>query len=182
MRIRIRQRTPFISLAVLFYCATFLFLTFAGATSIQPVWAAPAVDRDHRPRASTHSKKPHLKATPASLAPVTIHNFRVMTGAGKTRLVLDLDRHAKVIEQRATNPSRVVIALPNASMSRSAQIKATDGTVPSPFMVTQTMAHAVAVSLPTAAFRTYRQFPLSNPPRLVIDVTPPIEQNPTPSP
>lgn len=180
MRIRTGQRTPFISLAALFYCA--IFLTFTGTTSIQPVWAAPAVDRDHRPRASTQAKQSRVKATTASFAPVTIRNLRVMTGPGKTRLVLDLDRHAKVIEQRATNPSRVVIALPNASMSQSAQIKATNGTVPSPFIVTQTMAHAVAVSLPTAAFRTYKQFPLSNPPRLVIDVTPPVEQNPTPLP
>lgn len=99
-----------------------------------------------------------------------------MTSPEKTRLVLDLDRHAKVIEQRANNPSRVVIALPNASMSQSARIKAADGTVPSPFMVTQTTTHAVAVSLPTTAFRTYKQFTLSNPPRLVVDVTPPVEQ------
>ena len=161
------------SLAVLLCCAIF---PLTDATSIQAAWAASAVDRDHHPRASTHSKKPRVKATTASLAPVTVHDFRVMTSPEKTRLVLDLDRHAKVIEQRANNPSRVVIALPNASMSQSARIKATDGTVPSPFMVTQTATHAVAVSLPTTAFRTYKQFTLSNPPRLVVDVTPPVEQ------
>jgi N-acetylmuramoyl-L-alanine amidase len=180
MRLRTRQRTPFIALAVLYCGATFLAL--AGSTFVQDAWAATDVDRDHHPRASTHSKKPRVKATTASMAPVTIQNFRVMTSPEKTRLVLDLDRHAKVIEQQANNPSRVVIALPNASMSQSARVKAANGTVPSPFIVTQTTTHAVAVSLRTAAFRTYKQFTLSNPPRLVVDVTPPVEQGVTPTP
>lgn len=177
MRIRTSPRTSFIPLAVLF-CATLLVLT--SALPIQAVWGATAVDHEHHPRTSTHSKTPRVKATTASLAPVTVHNFRVMTSPEKTRLVLDLDRHPKVIEHRATNPSRVVIALPNASMSRSARAKAANGTVPSPFTVTQTKTRAVAVSLPTAAFRTYKQFTLSNPPRLVVDVTPPVEQGLTP--
>lgn len=180
MRIQTRQRPLFMSLATLFFCATFLALT--GATPIQAVWAATAVDRDDHHRASTHSKKPRVKATTTSLAPVTVHNFRVMTSPEKTRLVLDLDRHTKVIERRANNPSRVVIALPNASMSRSARAKAANGTVPAPFMVTQTTPHAVAVSLPTTAFRTYKQFTISNPPRLVVDVTPPAEQKLPPMP
>jgi N-acetylmuramoyl-L-alanine amidase len=85
---------------------------------------------------------------------------------------LDLDRQVKPVERRAQNPSRVVIALPNASMSRAARAKADNGTVPHPFTVIQTEAPAVAVSLPTSGFRSYRQFTLSNPPRLVVDVTP----------
>ena len=180
MRIRTRPRTSFIPLTAIFCCASLLPLT--SAPPVQTVWAATAVDRDHHPRASTHSKKPRVKATTASLAPVTVHNFRVTTSPEKTRLVLDLDRHTKVIERRASNPSRVVIALPNASMSHSARAKAANGTVPAPFMVTQTKTHAVAVSLPTAAFRTYKQFTLSNPPRLVVDVAPPVAQGLTPLP
>ncbi|HEX6727827.1 MAG TPA: N-acetylmuramoyl-L-alanine amidase, partial [Nitrospira sp.] len=69
-----------------------------------------------------------------------------------------------------------VIALPNAWLSQPAQTKAMDGTIPSPFRVTQLPSHAVAVSLPTASFRAYKHFTLSHPPRLVIDVTPPIAQ------
>jgi len=87
--------------------------------------------------------------------------------------VLDLDHHTTVIEQRAANPSRVVLALPNTWLSQPAQAKATNGTILSPFMITQLPSHAVAVSLPTTAFRTYKHFTLSHPPRLVIDVTPP---------
>lgn len=180
MRIRTRQWPPSLSPAVLFTCAVFLALT--GAPPIQAVGAATTVDRDTHPRVSTQSKKPRVKAVTASLAPVTVHNFRVITSPEKTRLILDLDRQAKVIERRANNPSRVVIALPNASMSRSARAKATDGTVPLPLMITQTNTHAVAVSLPIAAFRTYKQFTLSNPPRLVVDFTPPAEQGLTPMP
>jgi N-acetylmuramoyl-L-alanine amidase len=175
-----RQRIPFLSLAVLACYAAFSAL--GTATPLETVWAATNTERDNHPRASTHSKKPRVKATTASLAPATVHNFRVMTSPEKTRLVLDLDRHTKVIERRANNPSRVVIALPNASMSRSARVKAADGTVPSPFKVTQTTTHAVAVSLPTTAFRTYKQFTLSHPPRLIVDVTPPREQQLTPMP
>ena len=56
-----------------------------------------------------------------------------------------------------------------------AQTKASNGTIPSPFIVTQLPPHAVAVSLPTTSFRTYKHFSLSHPHRLVIDVTPPID-------
>jgi len=143
---------------------------------IQAAWAwSPD---DHRPLLVMSSEHSRVRGTTASLTPVTVRNFRVMTGPGKTRLVLDLDRHATVIEQRTANPSRVVIALPNAWLSQPAQTKAMDGTIPSPFRVTQLPSHAVAVSLPTASFRAYKHFTLSHPPRLVIDVTPSIAQVP----
>lgn len=140
---------------------------------IQPLWAATA-DRTDRPRAKSHSKKPRVNATTASLVPVTVQNVRVRTSREKTRLVLDLDRQTRVIERRAKNPNRVIIVLPNASLGRTAHSKATVGSVPDPFSVTQTR-HAVALSFPTSAVRHYKQFTLSNPPRLVVDVTPPIE-------
>jgi N-acetylmuramoyl-L-alanine amidase len=73
----------------------------------------------------------------------------------------------------------VVIALPNASMTRSARAKVDNGAVPSPFTVSQTNSPGVVVSLPTSGFRTFKQFTLSNPPRLVVDVTLPAEQNST---
>ncbi|MDK2744649.1 MAG: N-acetylmuramoyl-L-alanine amidase [Nitrospira sp. BO4] len=156
----------------LLFCG--IFLISAHAVLIQPAWGESP--DHHRPQAATKSKKPRVGATPASLAPVTVRNLRVMTSPGKTRLVMDLDRHTKVIEQREDNPSRVVIALSNASLSQPALAKAADGTVPSLFMVSQLTPHIVAVSLPTTSFRTYKQFALSDPPRLVVDVTPSIDQ------
>ncbi len=104
-----------------------------------------------------------------------MQNFRVQSNSEKTRLVLDLDRQVRAIERKIQNPSRVVIALPNTWLSQPARMKATDGTVPSPFTVMQSTSHAVAVSIPTTSFRTYKHFILSNPPRLVIDVTPPVD-------
>jgi N-acetylmuramoyl-L-alanine amidase len=146
-----------------------LFFLFAHALLSQ-VQARSPEDRLQRSTSSDHKR---VRGTAASLVPVTVRNFRAMTGPEKTRLVLDLDRHATVIEQRTAEPSRVVIALPNARLSRPAKTKAGDGTIPSPFIVTELPNHAVAVSLPTTLFHTYRHFTLSNPPRLVIDVTPP---------
>lgn len=127
------------------------------------------------------SKQSHVRGTTASLAPVTIRNVRATTSPEKIRLVLDLDRHASVIEQRAEDPGRVLLALPDAWLSQAAQDKALDGTIPTPFMVTQITPHAVAVSFPTTPFRSYKHFLLSDPPRLVIDVTLPAEQDLSPA-
>ena len=140
---------------------------------IQPVWGATAGGHDRYTRAST-AKHHRIKGTSVSLAPATIRNFRVLTSPDKTRLVIDLDRQTKVIEHLAQNPSRVVLAMRNAAMDSSAQVKAVDGTVPAPFTVVQSTAPSVLVSLPTAAVRTYKHFTLSHPPRLVVDITPPI--------
>lgn len=145
---------------------------FLSAYGILIPWARAWSSDDHRPLPVRSSEQSRIRGTAASLAPVTVRNFRVMTSPERTRLVLDLDRQTTVIEQRAANPSRVVIALPNAWLSRPAHMKATDGTIPPPFMVTQLPSHAIAVSLPTTSFRTYRHFTLSHPPRVVIDVTP----------
>ncbi|MDH5739372.1 MAG: N-acetylmuramoyl-L-alanine amidase [Nitrospira sp.] len=143
---------------------------------IQTAWAGT---QDHRhPKLSPSSQKSRVKGKAASLAPITVKNLRAVSSSKKTRLVLDLDRQPEVTEHQADNPRRVIIALPNTSLSQTARTKATDGTVPSPLVVTQITPHAVAVSLPTTSFETYKQFTLSDPPRLVIDVMPSLEQSP----
>ncbi|OQW60032.1 MAG: hypothetical protein BVN28_09670 [Nitrospira sp. ST-bin4] len=173
---RPRQRILSIVFTALILCG--FFSTVANTISVSALWAASLADQDLRSRASKSSKPAKLHATTASLAPVVVHDFRILTSPEKTRLVLDLDRYAKVIERRAKSPSRVLLILPNTSLSQAAQLKVSDGTLPSPFTVTQTTAHTVALSLPTGAFRTYKQFTLTNPPRLVVDITRPSEQNP----
>jgi N-acetylmuramoyl-L-alanine amidase len=57
-------------------------------------------------------------------------------------------------------------------MTRSAQTKVERGAIPAPFTITQTNSQALTVSLPTTAFRSYKQFTLTDPPRLVVDITP----------
>ena len=168
MRMRKPRLLSFKPLTLL--SSTAIFFLSAYGPLIPSAWAWSS--DDHRPLPVRSSEQSRIRGTAASLAPVTVRNFRVMTSPERTRLVLDLDRHTTVIEQRAANPSRVVIALPNAWLSQPAQMKATDGTIPSPFIVTQLPSHAIAVSLPTTSFRTYRHFTLSHPPRVVIDVTP----------
>lgn len=144
-------------------------------------WAgsSPASEKSRVPAAK---KRSPVKGTPASLVPAMVRNFRVMTSQDKTRLVLDLDREIRVVERRAKSPDGVVIALPNTALSASARIKAEDGTVPAPFIVTQSAAPTVAVALPAAGYRTYKHFTLSDPPRLVVDITPPIEEAPPDGP
>lgn len=180
MERRVKLLAPSLSFVTLVVCT--LCMTMADVTlSPLTLWAGTSTHRTRPSRPLTHSKAPKLNAATASLAPVTIQNFRVFSSPDKARLVLDLNRQTKPVEQRAENPSRVVIALPNTAMSKTARAKAEDGTVPNPFTITQTNAQTVAVSLPTAEFRTYKQFTLSNPPRLVIDVTFQAEED-TPSP
>ena len=169
MRSPINQRPLFI-LFFLLLCAA---LQLRDVHGVHPAEAA-GIDRN-LPRPSTQQKQPRVKATAASLMPATIHNFRVMTSPERTRLVIDLDRETKVIARRAQHPSRLVIALPNAAMSPAARLKVANGSVPSPFVVTETGSPTVALAISTTAFHRYKQFSLSNPPRLVVDIAPPIE-------
>lgn len=138
--------------------------------------AARSSDNQHA-LSSPSLKQSHARGTPASLAPGTVQNLRVMTSPEKTRLVLDLDRLVNVVEQQEENPSRVIFTLSDAWLTPSALTKIADGTVPSPVTITQSSPHTVTISLPTASFGTYKHFALSNPPRIVVDYTPPAEPN-----
>ena len=155
-----------------------ILLFLADAIVGQTAWSGTQDTR--HPKVSTPSKHSRVKGTPASLAPVTVMDLRATSSPRKSRLVLDLDRQPDVTEKRVNNPSRVVISLPNASLSQTARTKIDDGTVPAPFIVTQMPPHAVAISLPTASYGSYSQFTLSDPPRLVIDVMAPLEQDSRP--
>lgn len=141
-------------------------------SSSDSAFAAASDDRSHRP----HKNK--AKGTPASMMPATVQNFRVFSTPGRTRLVLDLDRHTKVVEYRPSSSHDILISLPNATMSRSARSRLERGVVPAPFLVTQDGARSITVAFSTGTIRGYKQFALENPPRLVVDVTP---ASPSPS-
>ena len=178
MRLRSWQAFPFrIPLASLCLLGLSLVLLVAGLDS---TYAAASDARSHRP----HKSK--AKGTPASLMPATVQNFRVFSTPDRTRLVLDLNRHTKVVEHKSADSDDVVILLPHATMSRSARSRLDRGIIPAPFQISQTTDGAVTVSLPTHAIRRYKQFALENPARLVVDVTParalPEASSPDPTP
>lgn len=172
-----QEREPrLFSLKPLTLLVTGTLLCFSIHSSVIPGASARSSDNQH-PLSPRSSKQSHAKGSPTSLGPVTVQNIRVMTSPEKIRLVLDLDRLRNVVEQQEENPSRVIITLSNAWLSQSAQAKTMDGTVPQPVTVTQSAPHTVTISLPTASFGTYKHFALSNPPRLVIDFTPPTDSS-----
>lgn len=174
MRNRVSRLLSIRPFPILISCAVLFFL--ADVIVIQSAW--PGTKDSRHPKVSTPSKKSRVKGTPASLPPINVMDLRGASSPRKSRLVLDLDRQPDVTEKRVNNPSRVVISLPNASLSQTARTKVDDGTVPAPFIVTQMTPNDVAIALPTASYGSYRQFTLSDPPRLVIDVMPPLEQTP----
>lgn len=173
MRNRVPQCLPIRPVFILASCTVLLFL--ADAIVAQTAWSG-AQDSRHS-KVAPPSKQSRVQGTPAFLAPVTVTDLRATSSPQKSRLVLDLDRQPDVTEKRVNNPSRVVISLPNAALSQTARTKTDDGTVPAPFIVTQMPPHSVIISIPTASYGSYSQFTLSDPPRLVIDVIPPLEQD-----
>ncbi|MCC6140925.1 MAG: N-acetylmuramoyl-L-alanine amidase [Nitrospira sp.] len=164
MRLRFWQTFPFhVFLASLCLLALTLSLP---PLDFDNALAAAADTRSHRPH------KDKTKGTPASMMPATVQNFRIFSTPERTRLVLDLDRHTKVTERKSADSDAVVIRLPHAAMSQSAKHRLDRGIIPAPFQVSQTADGAVTVTLPTQAIRSYKQFSLENPARLVVDVIP----------
>ncbi|MBM4139183.1 MAG: hypothetical protein FJ244_06895 [Nitrospira sp.] len=152
---------------------SFVFTVTATVTYEPLLLAASPSERSHPPKPLTQSKTSRMPISPAALAPIRVHDIRIQESPGNTRLVLELNRQAKAIERRATHPNRVVISLPNTSMSRSAQAKAERGVMSTPFTIRYTSLPEITVSVPTTAFQSYKLFTLTNPPRLVVDITPP---------
>ena len=128
--------------------------------------------RSHRPH------KTKAKGTPASLMPATVQNVRVFSTPGRTRLVLDLDRHITAVAHQDSTSNDILISLPHTTMSRSARNRLARGVVPAPFLITQDEARSITVALATGAISRYKHFALENPPRLVVDVTPAAASSP----
>ncbi|HJS67548.1 MAG TPA: N-acetylmuramoyl-L-alanine amidase [Nitrospiraceae bacterium] len=127
-----------------------------------------------RPRTS----RAHLP--PPGLGLTTIHNLRTASSPGLTRLVLDLDADARPSKHPQLQAEGVTIEIPNATLGSSAKTKLTAGRIAKPFIITQPSERSVHVSLPTGSYKSYKWLTLSNPPRLVIDIVPSDELQPTP--
>jgi N-acetylmuramoyl-L-alanine amidase len=167
-----REHRPFATWAKTVITSVCVIIASEVTVPLSLLLAAPPNDRPPPPPPLTPTKTPKVKSAPVALAPATVHNLRVWSTQEKTRLVLDLDRQIQPTERRVPNLEQVVISLPNASMSQSAKTKADNGSLPPLFTVTQTEGPTVSVSFSLGGLRAYKQFTLSNPHRLVIDVVP----------
>ena len=162
---------------------------FLNLQGLLPVVAnldhAQAATKEPRRSQTSKSKRSgtsNVTIAPTTLIPATIKNLRSAVSADSTRLVLDLDRKTPARKHFPARPNGVILEIPHATLSKSAQAKIAKGTLAKPFVITQTSAEFVTVSLPNGSFQTYKFMSLSNPPRLVIDVIPSQSQETEPSP
>lgn len=146
--------------------------TFPFVAGLDQVLAATQETRREQPHHSKRSRTEQISMAPGRLSPAMIENLRTAVESGSARLVLDLDRKTHARKYIPAQADGVILEIPHAILSKSAQTKIANGTLAKPFVIRQTSADTVAVSLPNGSFHTYKLFSLTNPPRLVIDVAP----------
>ena len=139
--------------------------------------AATMHERRDRQAKSKHSSATAISITSKRRPPAIIQNLRTSVSPELTRLVLDLDRKAPMRKPVESPIDGVVIEIPHATLSPTAQKKIATGVLPDLFIISQESASSVSVALPPGSFETYRLFTLTNPHRLVIDVVPPSSQD-----
>jgi N-acetylmuramoyl-L-alanine amidase len=138
-------------------------------------WLSPAhaASQEQRrdPGASKRSRNSKISLSPHAIPLAKIQNLRTAFSPDSLRLVLDLDRKTPVKKHRPAQQDGVVVEIPHAALTKSAQAKIAQGALEGRFVVRQT-ADSVTVALPTGSFQTYSLISLTNPPRLVVDVIP----------
>jgi N-acetylmuramoyl-L-alanine amidase len=142
---------------------------------------AEAASSELRREPSSKSKRlrsSKVSIAPTSLAPALIQNLRTAISPETNRLVLDLNRSTRVKKHLPSEADGMVLEIPHAILSQRAQTTIAKGTLGKSFVIRQTEYDSIAVLLPLGSFQTYKLFSLTNPPRLVIDVTPSASQEP----
>jgi N-acetylmuramoyl-L-alanine amidase len=149
-----------------------------GLFSLDEVLSLPQVEaasqdqrRDESP-SSKRSRRSKVSLAPNTLPPAVIQNLRTAFSPESFRLVLDLDRKTRVKKHLPSREDGLVVEIPHAALSKSAQAKIAQGSLDGRFIVRQTSEDSVTVSLPNGSFQNYALFSLTNPPRLVVDVVP----------
>src|ERR1041385_8664574 len=137
-----------------------------------PVLAASLDQRPDQSPSSKRSRHSKISLAPHTLPPATIQNLRTAFSPDSFRLVLDLDRKTRIRKHLPSREDGLIVEIPHAALSKSAQTKIAQGTLDGRFIVKQTHEYAVTVALPSGSFQTYALFSLTNPPRLVVDVVP----------
>src|SRR6185503_5531113 len=159
------------------WCAVSL-VALLGLFSLEAVLPLPSIEaasqdqrREESP-SSKRSRRSNVSLAPTTLPPAIIQNLRTAFSSESLRLVLDLDRKTRVKKHLPFREDGLVVEIPHAALSKSAQTKIAQGSLDGRFIVTQTPTDSVTVTLPTGSFQTYALFSLTNPPRLVVDVVP----------
>jgi len=141
-----------------------------GVLWLQPVEAASQDERRDESPSSKRSRR--SKVSLLTLPPAMIQNLRTAFSPESFRLVLDLDRKTRVKKHLPSREDGLVVEIPHAALSKSAQSKIAQGSLDGRFIVRQTPDDSVTVTLPNGSFQRYALFSLTNPPRLVVDVIP----------
>ena len=141
-----------------------------GVLWLQPAEAASQDQRRDESPASKRSRR--SKVSLLTLPPAMIQNLRTAFSPESFRLVLDLDRKTRVKKHLPSREDGLVVEIPHAALSKSAQTKIAQGSLDGRFIVRQTPDDSVTVTLPNGSFQRYALFSLTNPPRLVVDVIP----------
>ena len=119
-------------------------------------------------------RRPAVSAPGAPQAPsqypVIVRNIRSWSSPEETRLVLDLNRPV-TYEVKEPSAERVTVELSNAILGKSSRLQVSGGTIPRPFLVNQSRQKVVTIVLPRQKLKNYKIFALSDPDRLVLDVT-----------
>ena len=110
------------------------------------------------------------ESSSAARYPTIVRDIRTWSSAEVTRLVFDLNRTAAYSQHIHSNPNRVIIEVKNTILGKSSRLRVSGGTIPRPFMVSQSHPRTVAITLQPNPLNTYKVFALANPDRLVVDV------------
>ena len=110
------------------------------------------------------------QVTPASRYPTIVRDIRTWSSAEVTRLVFDLNRTAAYSRHLHSHPGRVTIEVKNTILGKSSRLRVSGGTIPRPFMISQSHPRTVAITVQSNPPSKYKVYALTNPDRLVVDV------------
>ncbi len=139
--------------------ACFLLIGLVVALS----WGPESAYAERRPAVSAPSA-----SAPPSRYPVIVRNIISFSSREQTRLVLDLSKPA-TYEVKESGAERVSVELKGAILGKSSRLRVSGGSVPRPFLVSQSHPKVVTIVLSRHLVKDYKVFALSNPDRLVMD-------------
>lgn len=118
--------------------------------------------------------KTGVKKSGSAFRKVLVKDIRYWSHQGYTRVVIDLDRRAPFDKKHLLNPNSIYLDIYNARLNGGLRKGATtisDGVLKQ-VKVSQYPADRVRIILELSGSMVYKVFPLADPHRIVIDITP----------